>query len=58
VEKGGEFESMQRACIQGHSLPDHECDGGRTSTMASLPGEGVIDLLAHLADEDTFDVPS
>jgi hypothetical protein len=25
--------------------------------MASLPGEGVIDLLAHLADEDTFDVP-
>jgi hypothetical protein len=56
VEKGGEFESMQRACIQGHGSPDHECDGGRTSTMTSLPGEGVIDLPADLTHEDTLDV--
>jgi hypothetical protein len=58
VEKGGELESMQRACIQGHGSSDHECDDGCASTMASLPREGVIDLLADLAHEDTFDIPT
>jgi hypothetical protein len=57
VKKGGELERMQRACIQGHGSPDHECDGGRASTMASLPGEGAIDLLADLTNQDTLDIP-
>ena len=49
---------MQLVRIQGHCLSNHECDHGRTPTVARLPGEGAIHLLAHLPHKDTFYFPS
>lgn len=56
VQQGGQLEMVQGVGIHVERPTDVERDRRSPSSVSGLPGQGAVDFLAGLTDEDAFHI--